>query len=192
MNINKTITMTINERIKHIVDECFNGNVSAFSRAIDVPQPTLKDIVGGKFSKPSYSVLEKIVNAESLKISSEWLLSEKGEMVRQDVKQSGWGNINTSSGNVSVEKIVQNDHSVNIALPEKGFQKIINSDGSETTIEAHSFDMDKIAQIEAENKKLREKLEHLDSVLHENSVLKDRIMELQTRLITLLSPKTND
>lgn len=121
-----------------------------------------------------------------------WLFSGAGEMVRQDVKQSGWGNINTSSGNASVEKIVQNDHSVNIALPEKGFQKIINSDGSETTIEAHSFDMDKIAQIEAENKKLREKLEHLDSVLHENSVLKDRIMELQTRLITLLSPKTND
>ena len=184
--------MNINERIQQIVSKCFNGNVSAFARAIGVPQPTLKDIVGGNLNKPSYSVLEKIVNAESLNISSDWLLSEKGEMTRQYIKQSGWGNINTASGNVSVEKIVQNDHSVNITLPEKGYQKIINSDGSETTIEAHSFDMDKIAQIEADNKKLREKLEHYDSVLQENSMLKDKIMELQTRLITLLSPKTND
>ena len=172
--------MTINERIKHIVDEYFNGNVSAFSRAIDVPQPTLKDIVGGKFSKPSYSVLEKIVNAESLNISSDWLLSEKGEMTRQYIKQSGWGNINTASGNVSVDKIVQNDKSVNIVLPEKGYQKIINSDGSEMTIEAHSFDMDKITQIEADNKKLRE----------ENNMLKNKVMELQTQIINLLS-KTN-
>lgn len=98
--------MTINERIKHIVDECFNGNVSAFSRAIDVPQPTLKDIVGGKFSKPSYSVLEKIVNAESLKISSDWLLSEKGEMIRQNVTQTNQhgDNINTARGSISINK----------------------------------------------------------------------------------------
>lgn len=184
--------MNINERIKHIVDECFDGNVSAFARAINVPQPTLKDIVGGKLNKPSYAVLEKIVNSTSLKISPDWLLSGKGEMIRQDVNQSGWGNINTASGNVSVEKIVQNDHSVNVALPEKGYQKIISSDGSETTIEAHSFDMDKIAQIEADNLKLREKLEQYDAVLSENSTLKNKIMELQAQLITLLSPKTND
>lgn len=160
---------------------------NAFENSIGVSVAYISKLKGSIGSE----VLAKIKRTYP-ELSIDWLVDGDGEMIRQDVKQSGWGNINTSSGNVSVEKIVQNDHSVNIALPEKGFQKIINSDGSETTIEAHSFDMDKIAQIEAENKKLREKLEHLDSVLHENSVLKDRIMELQTRLITLLSPKTND
>lgn len=78
--------MNINERIQQIVSKCFNGNVSAFARAIGVPQPTLKDIVGGKLNKPSYSVLEKIVNAESLNISSDWLLSEKGEMLKDNTE----------------------------------------------------------------------------------------------------------
>lgn len=41
---------TINDRIKRIVNELFNGNTSSFARQINVPQPTLKDIVGGKLS----------------------------------------------------------------------------------------------------------------------------------------------
>lgn len=190
MNINNiNMEGDIRQRIIDILNE-YHTNPTKLSGEDKAMQKRLsRQLKGG--ATITFETLSTIVNAFP-ELSIEWLIKGEGEMIRQDVKQSGWGNINTSSGNVSVEKIVQNDHSVNIALPEKGFQKIINSDGSETTIEAHSFDMDKIAQIEAENKKLREKLEHLDSVLHENSVLKDRIMELQTRLITLLSPKTND
>lgn len=73
---------TINDRIKKIVDELFNGNVSAFARKINIPQPTLKDIVGGKLSTPRADILEKIFGDKSLNVSAEWLLSGKGEMLK--------------------------------------------------------------------------------------------------------------
>lgn len=78
---------TINERIRNLAEVLFKGNISAFARAINVPQPTLKDIVGGRLSKPRYEVLEKIVNAVPLNISSEWLLTGKGEMLREEEKE---------------------------------------------------------------------------------------------------------
>ncbi|WP_148375263.1 MULTISPECIES: helix-turn-helix domain-containing protein [Butyricimonas] len=98
--------MNVNERIKCIVDECFDGNVSAFARAIDISQSTLKDIVGGRFSKPGYDVLEKILSAESLFISPDWLMKGKGDMIIQNVNQTNehGDNINTASGNISVNK----------------------------------------------------------------------------------------
>lgn len=77
---------TINERVKYITDKMFNGNVSAFSRRIHVPQPTLKDVVGGKLSTPRADLLIKIVNDKSLNISSEWLLRGEGEMFRNGEK----------------------------------------------------------------------------------------------------------
>lgn len=179
----------VRQRIIEVLKE-FNTNPSRLAGEDTAMQKRLSRQLNGG-ATVTFETLLSILEAFP-ELSPEWLMRGKGQMIRQEVNQSGWGNINTASGNVSVEKIVQNDHSVNIALPEKGYQKIINSDGSEMTIEAHSFDMDKITQIEADNKKLREKLEHYDSVLLENSTLKDKIMELQTRLITLLSPKTND
>lgn len=71
---------TINERIKCIIDLLFNGNASAFSRATGVKQPTLKDIVGGRLNKPSFEILEKILNAKTLNISCDWLILGQGEM----------------------------------------------------------------------------------------------------------------
>ena len=73
---------TINDRIKRIVNELFNGNTSSFARQINVPQPTLKDIVGGKLSTPRADVLEKIFGDKSLNISAEWLLGGEGEMIK--------------------------------------------------------------------------------------------------------------
>ena len=70
---------TINERIKIIADICFDRNVSAFARNVDVKQSTLREIVGGKLSKPSSDILEKIIGAD-LNISAEWLLTGKGHM----------------------------------------------------------------------------------------------------------------
>ncbi|MBD9179521.1 MAG: hypothetical protein EGP82_10185 [Odoribacter splanchnicus] len=75
---------TINDRIKCIADTLFNGNVSAFARQINVPQPTLKDVVGGKLSTPRFDLLEKIINDKSLNISSEWLLTGEGSMFRKN------------------------------------------------------------------------------------------------------------
>ena len=71
---------TVNNRLKCIIDELFDGNVSAFSRATNISQSTLKDIVGGKMNKPSCGVLEKIASVKTLNVSMEWLLTGEGEM----------------------------------------------------------------------------------------------------------------
>ena len=74
--------MSVQERIRKIADELFNGNISAFCRAVDVKQPTMNTILGERQSKPSYDVLSSIVNAEALNISAQWLLTGKGEMLK--------------------------------------------------------------------------------------------------------------
>ena len=75
-------TMSVQERIRKIADDLFNGNVSAFCRAVDIKQPTMNTILGERQSKPSYDVLSNIVNAEALNISAQWLLTGKGEMFK--------------------------------------------------------------------------------------------------------------
>ena len=75
--------MQVQERIRKIADELFNGNISAFCRAIDVKQPTMNTMLGERKSKPSYDVLLNIVNAKALNISAEWLLNGEGDMLTQ-------------------------------------------------------------------------------------------------------------
>ena len=75
--------MQVQDRIRKIADELFNGNISAFCRAIDVKQPTMNTILGERKSKPSYDVLLNIVNAKALNISAEWLLNGEGDMLTQ-------------------------------------------------------------------------------------------------------------
>lgn len=72
----------INERLLRIVNEKFGGNVSAFSRAVSVKQPTLNTILGERKSKPSFDVLYSIANAEALNISLDWLVTGKGSMIK--------------------------------------------------------------------------------------------------------------
>lgn len=71
---------TINDRIQNIVDEHFNGNISAFGRASGIPQATLSSILGNRRSKPTFDVLNLIVSAKSLNISPEWLMTGNGRM----------------------------------------------------------------------------------------------------------------
>ena len=87
---------TINDRIKRIVNELFNGNTSSFARQINVPQPTLKDIVGGKLSTPRADVLEKIFGDKSLNISAEWLLGGEGEMIK-NISENSENNLKQTS-----------------------------------------------------------------------------------------------
>lgn len=76
-----SIRMTIQERIRKIAEELFEGNISAFCRAINVKQPTINTIIGDRQSKPSYDVLCNVLNAKALNISSDWLMLGKGEML---------------------------------------------------------------------------------------------------------------
>lgn len=70
---------TINERIQYIVNEKFEGNISAFCRSVDVKQPTMNTILGERKSKPSFEIISNIANADALNgLSIDWLISGKG------------------------------------------------------------------------------------------------------------------
>ncbi|MDR1459089.1 MAG: DUF2971 domain-containing protein [Bacteroidales bacterium] len=71
----------INDRLKIILSEMFDRNVSEFSRASDIPRPTLNNIVGNRMSNPSAENLEKLLNSIET-IDANWLLTGKGEMLR--------------------------------------------------------------------------------------------------------------
>ena len=91
--------MQVQERIRKIADELFNGNISAFCRAIDVKQPTMNTILGERKSKPSYDVLLNIVNAKALNISAEWLLNGEGDMLTQKKEAPKTSSADTTKNN---------------------------------------------------------------------------------------------
>lgn len=107
---------TINNRILNIINTLFNGNVSAFCRATNIPQPTLKDIVSGRMNKPSYSVLEKILDANGLNISAEWLLRGSGDMINNKQIVGNISNSQVTGVNVHGNGININDGNVNTLL----------------------------------------------------------------------------
>lgn len=78
---------TINNRIQQPVSELFDGNTSAFARAVPVSQSTLKEIVSGRLSKPSSDTLTAIASSDALNISAQWLLTGNGTM-RTEVKHA--------------------------------------------------------------------------------------------------------
>ena len=65
---------SVNERIKELCDKYFNGNVSEMARSVGVNQPTLRDIIGAKQSKPSYETLKAIVASPTIREDAAWLL----------------------------------------------------------------------------------------------------------------------
>lgn len=74
---------SINDRIQSIINERFKGNVSAFCRSVDVKQPTMNTILGERKSKPSFDVINSILNAKALiDIDANWLITGKGSMTR--------------------------------------------------------------------------------------------------------------
>ena len=76
---------TINDRIQSIVVEDFKGNVSEFERASNIKPSTIKNIINGRKSKPSYDVLESIIRNNVL-ISAHWLITGEGEKYKTDVQ----------------------------------------------------------------------------------------------------------
>lgn len=80
--------MDIQDRIKQIIDERFNSNVSAFCRFTGIKQPTMNTIIGERRSKPSYDVLLSIVDAKALNINSRWLLTGDGNMFENEKTSS--------------------------------------------------------------------------------------------------------
>lgn len=87
---------TINERIKHILDTLYKGNVTAMSKATYIKRTTLSSIVGVDGNTPGSDVIMKIAEITSYRISMEWLIRGVGEMFL-DKKDSIKYQINSGS-----------------------------------------------------------------------------------------------
>ncbi len=75
------IMSNINNRILQVIDY-LGLNRNSFSKKIGIDNNvTIGNIVGGRQNKPSYDVLEKILQTFD-SINSEWLITGKGEMLK--------------------------------------------------------------------------------------------------------------
>ncbi len=71
--------MTVNQRINFIIEQ--KGlNKNSFSVAIGIQPQTLHHIVGGRLTKPSFEVLQKIISTYS-DINPSWLITGKGDFL---------------------------------------------------------------------------------------------------------------
>lgn len=70
--------LTVNERVNFLVNTLKEGNKSAFAKDIGVGGGVIQDIVGGRLNKPSFDVLNKIVNAYP-QIDIPWLVTGEGQ-----------------------------------------------------------------------------------------------------------------
>ena len=86
--IEAKLKSTINSRI-YLIIEYYKLNPTSFSKKIGLSNNvTIGNIVGGRYNKPSFDVLEKILlTFES--VNSEWLLTGNGEMLKSETNDSG-------------------------------------------------------------------------------------------------------
>lgn len=92
--------MNIQERIKKLIDEFYNGNKRAFSKAIGVTPTVIENIVGKRQGNPSFDITLKIINAFE-NMSVDWLMTGKGKLLKGNdtnlILSSGQGNRNNLS-----------------------------------------------------------------------------------------------
>ncbi len=72
---------TINERIKYIIDQYYNGTVSNFAKEVGVTQSTMSQIVSRNKNNPTAATVEKILNASAVNISPNWLVTGRGSIL---------------------------------------------------------------------------------------------------------------
>ena len=87
---------TINERIKHVLDTLYNGNVTAMAKATSIKRTTINSIVWPSETSPGFDVIAKIGEISSPRISMEWLVRGVGDMFL-DEKDSIRYQINSGS-----------------------------------------------------------------------------------------------
>lgn len=135
-----------------------------------------------------------------------WLLTGEGEMLKDNrngntINVSGnnsginvAGSTIQSNDNISGNVIGNNNHvsgstnnGINIILPEKGYQKIINSTGKETTIHLNNDDISAVASLSIENVSLKEKNELLNQMIAD---FRERLKE-KDEIINMYRSKIN-
>lgn len=78
---------TINERLKFIIEHYYNGNVHEFERICGLNKDTLKHVVGGRMSKPSFDSIELIIRT-NVRINPYWIITGEGSMENNDLGSS--------------------------------------------------------------------------------------------------------
>lgn len=98
--------------------------------------------------------------------------------------QTGGLIFSDNSGILGSNNIIGGSHnsSINVNIPEKGYQKIINSEGKEVTIESNGLNLSNIGLLETENKELKEELKQLH-LKYDN--LKDEHISLLKKLANI-------
>lgn len=176
---------TINERIKCISEVLFDGNVSAFARQVNVPQPTMKDVVGGKLSSPRFDLLDKIINDKSLNISPEWLMTGEGTMHKNILENSR--NLSKQSENdiriSSIDDII--NQKIEKAVMEN-LDKLISTimEGSNRNSQLQNEHVEKILKMQSDEN--ARKFDTLIDAIRE--ILKDDDRQkFESKLVTLKS-----
>jgi len=111
-DVAKTIDRDINQRIKTICDAVFGGNVTQMAKTSFISRTTLISIMGEQQSAPGYDVLRKIVEIPTVDINEAWLLTGKGEMLKQTEPiqiQSNSGGNNQQGNNKSQINLCHDD-----------------------------------------------------------------------------------
>ena len=71
--------MTVNQRVKFLVDRLCDGNVSRFAKEIGVSHTSINTLMPGeRESKPGFETIAKI-STRFPQINIDWLIKEKGE-----------------------------------------------------------------------------------------------------------------
>lgn len=72
----------IHEKIQYLVDYFCAGNKASFSREAGIPAPVIASLTGGRKSKPSFEVLQKIL--AHFPVDANWLVMGQGPMLKED------------------------------------------------------------------------------------------------------------
>lgn len=173
---------SINQRIQTVVNKMFNGNVSEFERISGIKPYTVKNIVGSRQTKPSYDVLESIIR-NNVQISSEWLLTGQGPMLKQTLPSSlsmdssiGVGHIGNNSS-----PIIQNQAHSQSLLDKKSDPIIIENKVLKFEVE----------QLKKDNSQLKEDVNFFKKQIEElklqNQDLQNRLLEEKDRFINYIT-----
>lgn len=73
---------TANERIKRIVDELFNGNITEAAKATNISRTTISGLLREGASSPGFEVIRKM-GMITPKINLNWLILGEGDMYVQ-------------------------------------------------------------------------------------------------------------
>lgn len=81
---NNMIQSTVQQRIREIINVCYDGNITAMSKDTFISRTTISSIIGEKEVSPGYDVIRKIADISSHKISLEWLITGEGSMLKSE------------------------------------------------------------------------------------------------------------